>query len=669
MARTPPTGSIIDRVATFLTAPTTCAADPDLLIGFETAHGTLDETFAPHALGVVTALNAFVAGAGDHAPSVERVEGWTSPLADVRAQAAHLASWTAGVGRAFRDHGLDDDGDGIYIASTSDFLPLGRAELEEHRIWLRDELASLHERVANGEEIPASEIAQLLALGRATIDASADPEAEGRFLLGPMGPGDVETAMSILYDDARDADSPDDPAIVGLGDLGYVVSAGLEDQPERAERWLDHLAPTTPFGLSPEQAEALGLLGAGNLPGTSTAGAALAARLTTAPKTPVLGPIHRIYGITDPLAPVMVTAATISDGRFPQAPLANAIVSNAVRKDDTMLRMFGDETSQTLDIARRDILAASVAPELDDEARVRLAYDLAEHYARAADGTLTPILDAPQAALYSPNVTEGFGLTTEPLLANWRTGPDGRIVFDSESGDGWLPDEPLRDALGELGNTEGGARGVSLALQGATTERLASNLEPTQQWSPGPEEHTSPVAHTTLTEVSNMYSAAASEIGRERLTTVIDHLEAKPNGWETAALPTVLGVAGEFPGGSTAAGIIQSVEITTTSVDVSGTGTPLDGAQLALNRDLLSLNLRANLSLATPELEAEIAAARESDDPMALWTLTHNDDPGTGSVSPEMETLRDLIHAQEFTADLQDAVDIENSTRPDNDDN
>ncbi|HEX6419898.1 MAG TPA: hypothetical protein VFZ77_15460, partial [Acidimicrobiales bacterium] len=434
--------------------PAVSCAEPSRLAAYGEAAGAVDEALARTVARLESGIAAFVAGAGELAPA--GTDQWITPVAGVRAEVAHLGRWVAGVGACFQAAGGDGDRDGVHVAADSAVAGVvGRAALAEHRALLAAELATLHERARTGDpEAGDAGVARTLALARLLVDDAADPRAEARRLVAAMEAGDLVAALAALAPAAGGAGTADHPAVVGLRDLGYVMSLGLEGDAARAERWARQVRGTAVLdALPPVLAEGLAVAATGNAPGTATFGAEMVAVLAEAEPAPALGLTRRLYGTTDLVAPALATAAGLGDGGVPvQAPLAHAIVARAVDDPAAMLRLLGGADPDAYDAVRRDVLVAAVDPSLDAGRRIRLANDLAMHYAAAREGVVAPFGLRPYDAL----AREGFGAALQPLLEHWQGGVAGRVAVDG--GGVVLDDAPLWRAVGHLGQDAGGGR-------------------------------------------------------------------------------------------------------------------------------------------------------------------------------------------------------------------
>jgi hypothetical protein len=651
----------------------TSSAEPDRLAAYETTVAPVDEALALSTLRFATGIGAFFAGAGSFAPPGS-AEEWVAPLLSVRAESSYLATWVTAVGEAFRQAGADPDGDGIYGDVPDDALApmVGRPVLSEQRAHLAAQLSTLYERAAAGQlDLTSSEMASLLAMARDLVDSSPDPQAEAELIIAAMGPRDVDTAARFLGSGAGDATDLDHPAVTGLLDLGHVVSLGLEHQPSRADRWADELVTSRTIlgGLSGEQAEAFGVMGAGNAPGTSSFGTALfGALVTSAGRTPLGGLVHRLDGTTDPLAPMMTAAATRRpDGTFAQAPLAHGMVRAMLDADDgaSLVRGFGGDVPERYDGVRRDVLAAAVDASLAAEQRARLSHDLAGHYAEACESEAAAMLDG---RFYSPAVTEGFAVAMQPLLEGWQERPAGSIVVHADAGPGGtfeLDDGVLWNAVGHLGEAPGGAEGLSTALAGATTARLAAGYAATAELSGAGFQAPDPIDGDHLDQLGAVYRRVVSAVGNARFRSVVDAVESYGGGLEAAAVSVAYGIAGEVPGGSTAAGVTEALSILAADgTEMAGGGSALGGLASSLSRDLVAFNLMARPDLATDGLVAALREARASGDESALYRLVHDSSAvlGTGGGAALLE-LQQLVDQQEERIALDLAVGLDEMTR------
>jgi hypothetical protein len=665
---------------------TTSSAEPDRLAAYETTVAPVDEALALSTVRFATGIGAFFAGAGSFAPPGS-AEEWAAPLLSVRAESSYLATWVTAVGEAFRQAGADPDGDGIYGDVPDDALApmVGRPVLSEQRAYLAEQLSTLYERAAAGQlDLTSSEMARLLAMARDLVDSSPDPQAEAELLIAAVGPRDVDTAVRLLGSGAGDATDLHHPAVAGLLDLGNVISLGLENQPSRADRWADELVtPRTILGgLSGEQAEAFGVMGAGNAPGTSSFGTALfGALVNSAGRTPLGSLVHRLDGTTDPLAPMMTAAAARRpDGTFAQAPLAHGMVRAMLDADDgaSLVRGFGGDVPERYGGVRRDVLAAAVDTSLPAEQRARLSHDLAGHYVEACESEAAAMLDG---RFYSPAVTEGFAVAMQPLLEGWQERPAGSIVVGAEAladagtggaaGDAGpagtleLDDGVLWSAVGHLGEAPGGAEGLSTALAGATTARLAAGYAATAELSGAGFQSPDPIDGDHLDQLGAVYRRVVSAVGNARFRSVVDAVESDGGGLEAAAASVAYGIAGEVPGGSTAAGVTEALSILAADgTETTGGGSALRGLASSLSRDLVAFNLMARPDLATDGLVAALREARASGDESALYRLVHDSSAvlSTGGGAALLE-LQQLVDQQEERIALDLAVGLDEMTR------
>ena len=646
---------------------TTSAAEPERLGAYGMTTAGVDEALA-RALGRLEPdVAAFLAGAGDLAPATTTAE-WTIPLADLRAEVGHLGRWVAAVGAAFLAAGADGDGDGVYRASHELLAPLvGRAVRSEHLDVVATQLATLHERARAGDlDLTAGDLARLVAAARLVVDGAADPGTEAERLVAPMGSGDLVTALMLLSSGAADATGTDHTAVAALLDLGHILSLGLESDSARAERWADEILDHAVFGTLPAPlVEGLAVMAGGNAPGTSVLGPEVVGAVVAGGRSaPVGGLVHRLYGTTDPLAPVMtVAAARGPDGSYVQAPLAHAVTRRAVDDPATMVRVFGGDAPDAYDAVRGDVLVAAVDPSLPDDRLVLLADDLAHHYVAATESTVVTTFGL---RLYSPTVAEGFGAALQPLLDHWQGSEAGEIVVRRGPGDTMTSsDRHLWDAVAALGQDAGGAAGLSSALAGTTTSRLAASAATgAERARAGMPTGIPPFGADDLDQLGEVYRVVAGRVGNARFNAVVDAVETDGDRLEAALASVSRGIAGEVPGGSTLAGAAEALTILTQDhPDVTGVGPTTEGLAVHLTRDLVAFNLQARPDLATPGVIAALRQATASDGDLGVHLLIHDDRaPLHTSGGRALADLQRLVDQQEEKIDLGLALALDELT-------
>jgi hypothetical protein len=649
----------------------TSAAAPDRLAAFAAAHPALDEPLACATWRAVAGLADVAAAAGGFGPIGDDL---LAPLLDLRVEAAHQAAWVGAVGEAFRAAGADTDGDGVVTARDADLPPVGSASRADRLAEVTALLASLRERAAAGDpRITASELATVLATARDLVVTAPDPEAEAARILATVGVGDVAIAVDLLGDATSDATDPGHVAVAALFDLGALVSLGLEAQPARAERWAHRLTGTLAAHdlLGDDRVDGLALLGGGNAPRTATFGVALAAGLRAGGvETRRWGPVHRLYGATDPLAPAVAAAgARSSGGRFTQVPLAHGLVADLARADrgQALAGVFAGGAPTGYDLARADALRAAVDPTVAPEDRVGLALDLATRF-----GERDRVLPAfPELEIYSPSVTSAFGAATQPLLEHWSWhGDHGTIDVPSAAGPRPVPDATLWGTVGELAQLPGGDAGLGAALSGATTRCLAASVAAHQSElavgaAPSP---VAPLAPDGLRELGRLYARTTAAAGNARFQAIADHVEQGPTTEETMR-PVVDGALGEVPGGSVAAGAVRSLELATTEPpDVTGGGPVTRGLEPTVTAALVRLDLAHHPELAT---DAVLRALREAEEtgPTGLYDLIHGHDRvAVTGAGRELSELQALVTAQEDVVDVRLATTSDQTMAVDDDD-
>ncbi len=636
----------------------TSAAVPDRLAAFAAAHPAIDEPLACATLRAVAGLADVAAAAGGFGTLADDL---LVPLLDLRAEAAHQATWVGAVGAAFRAAGADTDGDGVVTARDDDLPPVGSASRADRLAEVAALLASLRERAAaGGPTITAGELATVLATARDLVATAPDPGAEAARILATVGAGDVAVAVDLLGEATSDATDPAHVAVAALFDLGALVSLGLEGQPVRAERWAHQLTGTLAAHdlVGDGRVDGLALLGGGNAPGTAAFGVALAAGLQAGGvETRRWGPVHRLYGTTHPLAPTVAAAgARGADGRFAQVPLAHGLVSDLARAEadrgQALAGVFGGGAPTGYDLARADALRAAVDPTVPAPDRVRLALDLATQF-----GERDRVFPAfPELELYSPAVTSAFGAATQPLLEHWSWhGDHGTIGVPSAAGPRPVPDDALWATVGDLAQLPGGDEGLGAALSGATTRRLAAGVvvhqgELAHGALPSP---VAPLAPDGLRELGRLYARTTAAAGHARFEAIAEHVEQGAT-TEEAARPVLDGALGELPGGSVAAGAVHSLELATTEPpEITGGGPVTRGLEPTLTAALVRLDLAHHPELATDAVLRALRAAEEAG-PTGVYDLIHGDDrvAATGA-GRELSELQALVTAQEDLVDVR----------------
>jgi hypothetical protein len=636
----------------------TSSAEPFRLSLFGLGVQPVADDLGTGATSVETAMSAFTAGAGDFAPVTSAID-WTAPLRSLRDEVAFLGSWTARVGGWFRDAGADTDGDGVFGTDDEGALSavLGSPVLAEERLRLAAALATLHERTRSGESgMTQAEVALLLGQVRSVISASDDPRAEAELLTATMGAGDVVAALLLLEPGAHDGSSAVDVSVAALRDLGHLLSLGLEDQPERAERWADEIltekvasGPVWDIGSS---VESVAVMGSGNAAGTSMVTGALYSQLINRTgSSPRGGLVDRLYGVTAPGAPILVTAAAVdAQGCRPQASLAHEVVSRTLEAGamrqvfdrDAGTGAFESEAGRRYQAQLREVLVASVDMSIDRIDRQTLAYELTDAFVAAR--SLPLVGDA-----FSADVTRGFAGATQPLLESW-TGAAGGSVEGGWSR-GLVPDDLLWEAVGHFAEAPGGVAGLQDAVEGMTTVRLGELAIPERAAAGG---DLGPYDGTDLVELGETYQRLAYEVGNERFNSLVDAAEqgVEP---DDASLSVAYGVIGEAPGGSTLAGVIEGLRgFADEGPEVTGGNSPIEGLELRLTRDLILQNLAADPVLgADPHLGTVLEQVSARQGVAGLHDLVHgsqhalNDEAGPG-----LTRLRDLVRAQEATVNL-----------------
>jgi hypothetical protein len=641
----------------------TSAAAPDRLAAFAAAHPAIDEPLACATCRAVAGLADVTAAACGFGAVGDDL---LTPLLDLRAEAAHQAAWVRAVGQAFRTAGADPDGDGVVTARDADLSPIGSASRADRLAEVAALLASLRERAGAGDpRLSGDELAAALGVARELVATAPDPEAEAARILAAVGAGDIAVAVDLLGDDASGAADPAHGAVTALFDLGTLVSLGLDDQPARAERWAHQLTGALAAqhvvgdGGVNDRVDGLALLGGGNAPGTATFGVVLAAALhASGLETRRFGPVHLLYGTTNPLAPAVAAAgARGADGRFTQVPLAHGLVADLARADGgrALAGVLGGGARAGYDLARADALRAAVDPAVTPPDRMGLALDVATRF-----GERDRVFPAfPELEIYSPAVTSAFGAATQPLLEQWTWhGDHGTIGVPGAAALHPVPDDVLWATVGELAQLPGGDEGLGAALSGATTHRLAAGVvahqgELAHGARPSP---VAPLAPDGLRDLGRLFARTTAAAGQARFEAIADHVEQGPTTGD-AVRPILDGALGELPGGSVAAGAVHSLELAASGTpDVTGGGPVTRGLEPTLTAALVRLDLAHHPELATDAVLHALRAAEDAG-PTGVYDLIHGDDrvAATGA-GRELSELQALVTAQEDLVDVRSAT-------------
>lgn len=637
----------------------TSSAEPFRLTLFGLGVQPVADDVGVGATSVEAAMSGFISGAGEFAPATSAVD-WAAPLRTLRDEIAHLGSWTARVGDWFREAGADADGDGVFGADDEGRLSVivGSPVLAEERLRLAAALAALHEQARSGaSSVTQADLATLMGQARSVVSTSGHPQAEAELLTATMGAGDVVAALLLLEPGDHDDRSAIDVSVTALRDLGYLLSLGLEDQPERAERWADEIltekvaaGPAWDIGSA---VESVAVMASGNAAGTSMVTGALYSQLISRTgSTPQGGLVDRLYGVTAPGAPILVTAAAVdAHGSRPQAPLAHEVVSRTVEAGalrqvfdrDAGAGVFEPEVSRRYQAHLGEVLAASVDSSVDRIDRQTLAYEITNEF---VTGRSAPLVgDHP----FSAEVTRGLAGATQPLLESWTGVATGSI--EGGWSHGLVSDDILWEAVGYLADVPGGVAGLQDAVEGLTTVRLGELADPARVAGGG---ELGPFDSSDLVELGETYQRLAYEVGNERFNSLVDAAEQGVQPAD-ASLSVVYGVIGEVPGGSTLAGVVEGLRgFAADAPHVTEGGSPIEGLELRLTRDLILQNLATDPALgADRQLGAVLEQVSARQGEVGLHDLVHgsqhalNDEAGPG-----LTRLRDLIQRQEATVNL-----------------
>ena len=235
------------------------------------------------------------------------------------------------------------------------------------------------------------------------------------------GAGDVVTALRPRATDLDDATSLDQ-SVAAMRDLDMSVADWSRSPPASAGARRSSCKRSAPrrWSIQAQRREhrrdGLGQRCRHSVPRR------LRSVLTRTGPAPRGGLVDRLYGVTDPGAPILVTAAAqVEGGGRPQAPLAHAVVRETL-DSGAFVVVFGaaDVIAGVMPAERAyqdalgDVLAASVDHTLPGDDRAALSYDLTTTY---VDVRSTPVIDTDGA--FSPTVTRGLAAATQPLLERW----------------------------------------------------------------------------------------------------------------------------------------------------------------------------------------------------------------------------------------------------------
>ena len=279
--------------------------------------------------------------------------------------------------------------------------------------------------------------------------------------------------------------------------------------------------------------------------------------------------------------------------------------------------------------------------------------------------------DLPDLEIYSPAVTAAFGAATQPLLEQWSWHGDHGTIDVPSAGDGSVAvaDDALWATVGELAQLPGGSEGLSTALGGATTARLASGVaahqaEMARGGLPSP---VAPLPPNGLGELGRLYARTTSAAGNARFQAIAEHVEQGPSSAATVR-PVLDGALGEVPGGSTVAGAAHTLERATSEPpEVTGGGAVTRGLEPTLTAALVRLDLAHRPELAT---EAVTRALREAEEagPSGVYDLIHGDDRvAATSGGRALSELQALVVAQEDLVDVHQATTTDQALSVDGD--
>jgi hypothetical protein len=645
---------------------TTSSAEVTRLDAYEPSLTPVHEGLTLMAGRLEAAMAEFFAGAGPFASGSAEEVG--TPVRDVLDQSDYLAAWVTTVASGFRSAGADPDGDGVLTAPEAALAGLVLSPvLDEERAAVAAELATLAERARPGDRTPTpAQLAAVVDRVRRLVDGAPDPAAEAERLLEHMGSADVDVAVTLLERDARGATGLDDPSVGALLDLGHVVSLGLESQPDRAARWADELVDrrAAVLDLVPGAAvEGLSVMGAGNASGSAAFGVALYGQLAgRSGRTPAGGLVDRLYGVTGPGAASLVTAGRRDEaGRADQAALAHGIVDDLSAGDGRRLyEAMGPGAPADMAGIHRDVVVAAVDPGLPDDARVRLAQRLAALYVEQPGP-----LGSDRLPPYPSEVTTGFAAATQPLMENAMGGDATTVDIDPAGNASTAPGAALWDAVGEYGVTPGGPEGLRYALDGVTASVLGDALASGVGAGADRAGSTYPLDPNRLEDLGNVYEEVAARVANERFASVVSSLE-DGGVVRGAGLSVVAGIAGEFPGGSTAVGFVDAAVTLDAERHVTGGANPLVGAEANLIRELVAVDMAARPDIVTPGLRARLMEVAASDGSLGVYEFVRD----VGGAYPATEEnggialtrLRELVLAQAGEVDLGSAVTVAEAT-------
>ncbi|HMJ79048.1 MAG TPA: hypothetical protein VK507_23890 [Iamia sp.] len=465
-------------------------------------------------MGTVSAdpgrLDAFVTESGDRVDAVTRASGTlqdaldalnaalpsgygisaavpTAPLSRVRTLDGGLSE----VARRFR---VADSGAGVVTVDEGALgQPLPVAYTPEQRQRLAEEAADEYANLAedDGDPTTRAELAGYLDLIRGEIDAAGEGlspaeafEARKRRaaeLLAAAGPRDLRAALELIGDDIEDGGTRQERGESTLEDLGIFTSLGLEDDPIRAQEWIDTLEEEWDWdgyhGEDTERGQLLALLATQVDTDTRAFGEVIFWRIFDDPWHP--------DGDNDLLEAVAGDTSVFTvlfDGLSDSPRLANAIVDRGIgltaSGDDQRAATWdalldarydgfensGSGTGDDSDDARYqnalgDLLTAATSERLLPEERVATALGLLEYLEDHAGND-------DHYVRFSGPVREALGRTIDPLLDAWIAGDRTTLAVPGDPPIDLPPEamDLLQRALDRIAHDTDAARGFTWAL-------------------------------------------------------------------------------------------------------------------------------------------------------------------------------------------------------------
>ncbi len=468
------------------------SADPAKLDAFVTessdrcdavvrATGTLEDALA--------ALNAELPGGYGVGGTVP-----TAPITRVRALDGGLSE----VARRFR---AADSGSGVLTVDEGALgqpLPVAYAPEERERLAqaAADELAGLDD--AEDDPTTRAELAGYLDVLRAEIDAAGEGlspaeafearKQRAAELLAAAGPRDLRAALELIGDDIGDGGANQERGEGSLDDLGIVTSLGLEDDPARAQAWIDTLAEEWDWdayhGDDTERGELLALLATQVDTDSRALGEAIFWRIFEDPWNPDGNDL--LDAVTGDTSPFTVLFEGIADSQR----LANAIVDRGITLGDGDDQLLAQRWDALLD-ARWDgfenggdgtgddseddryqdalgaLLTAATGERLLPEERTATALGLLQYLEDHAGND-------DRYVRFSAPVREALGRTIDPLLDAWIAGDRTTLAVPGDPPIDLPPEsmELLQRALDRIANDPDAARGLTASLTDFVEEQI-----------------------------------------------------------------------------------------------------------------------------------------------------------------------------------------------------